>query len=473
MSNFFSLYNDYTKRTEPPPNFHAWSSIAALSALLGKKCFIPQGHFTVYPNLYIVLVGDPGTRKSTALNVAKNLVRIIEKVPVAPESSTREALIDDMSQNKVEWQYMGKDMSYWQSSAFVGELEQFFGGKHINQQMVGFLTAIWDEPMFKERTRKGGEVIINNPYFSMLGCCTPQWMNTKLQQDVISDGFSRRTIFVHGSELNLLNPWPESSKEELILLTQLQVEARRIFALGGLFQFTKEAREVWDAQYVSVREQAKKFSVKVQHYFSSKHILAQKIAMCISAGVRSDRIVDSRILDMAFRFLTEAEKSLDAIFSGVGRNELKALSDQVFSWIQQRGEAGISHRNLMAQAYDNVNMMEFKETLAHLQETGKIRTLIQQDVGLPIYYAEQLKMQSQEVSLLELASHIVPSEEQPSVKISPSSAEHPIDPIAEQLLTRQKQREVLQQSGTLFQGKLSSLLQKNFAPTKWGPADRP
>ena len=73
--DIFALYQDFTKRTEPPPNYHAWSLIGAISALLGKKCYIPQGHFTVFPNLYIVLVGQAAMRKSTALNIAKNFVR--------------------------------------------------------------------------------------------------------------------------------------------------------------------------------------------------------------------------------------------------------------------------------------------------------------------------------------------------------------------------------------------------------------
>ena len=457
--NFFSLYNDYTKHTEPPTNYHAWSAIAALSALLGKKCFIPQGHFTVYPNLYIVLVGDPAMRKSTALNVAKNLVRSVERVPIAPESSTREALIDDMSKNKVDWALQGRDLSYWQSSAFVGELEQFFGGKHINQQMVGFLTAIWDEPMFKERTRKGGEVVINNPYFSMLGCCTTSWMNTKLQQDVISDGFSRRTIFVYGNELRLLNPWPESTDEEIELFRKLQEESKRIFSIGGLFQFTKEAREIWDSQYVSNRDQAKKFSQKVQHYFSSKHVLAQKIAMCISAAVRNDRVVDSHVLNMAFRFLSESEKTLDSVFSGVGRNELKAISDTVYGWIEKAGEQGITHRELLSIAFDHVNMTEFKEILVTLLEQGKVRSAIQRDVGLPIYYAVQLKQHSQAVSLLELASRIKISTESPISQSSSSKAIHLIDPATELLLARQQKQGELLKTGILHQGKLASWLQ--------------
>lgn len=452
MPNFFSFYSDYVKHTEPPPNFHAWSTIGAISALLGKKCYIPQGHFTVFPNLYIVLVGDPGTRKSTAMNIAKRLVRLIPEVPIAPESSTREALIDDLADNKVVATLNNKDVSYWQSSAFVTEMQEFLGGKHINQSMVGFLTAIWDEPVFKERTRKGGEVIIHNPYFSLLGCCTPEWMNTKLKQDVITDGFSRRTIFALETELNCLNPWPESSPDQLEHLAKLEMEATRVFQVGGIFMLTKQAREYYDDKYCSTREEAKQFSEKVQNYFTSKHILALKIAMCLSAGVSSRRIIDSSVIKLAFKFLEQSERGLDEVFSGVGRNELKAHADKVFSRICDAGEEGLTERELLAISYDDVNMPEFREILETLQRQGRIHTQIKDSQDVARYRATKIVRPPQAARLLELASQLeVSSEPMMTATTSFDIARH-LDPITERLLAHQKQRKDETAAGVLLKG---------------------
>lgn len=454
MPNFFSFYEDYVKDTEPPPNFHAWSAISAISAFLGKKCYIPQGHFTVFPNLYVVLVGDPGTRKSTAMNIAKKLVRLIPEVPIAPESSTREALIDDMANNKVVASLHNRDVSYWQSSAFVTEMQEFLGGKHINQSMVGFLTAIWDEPVFKERTRKGGEVVIHNPYFSMLGCCTPEWMNTKLKQDVITDGFSRRTIFALESELNCLNPWPASTPDQIENLAKMEIEARRIFDISGTFDMTKPAREYYDEKYRSTREEAKKFSEKVQNYFTSKHILALKIAMCLSAGVSSHRIISSQIIKLAFKFLEQSERSLDQVFSGVGRNELKAHADKVYSRICEAGENGLTERELLASSYDDVNMMEFKEILETLQRQGKITSrygaTAQDELRLTAVKTAKLLPVA---PLLKLAGQLSPGSEPLSGETTSFDIARHLDPITERLLAHQKQKKDETAAGKLLKGK--------------------
>jgi len=366
MANFFKLYQDYTKTKEPPPNFHAWSAIAAISALLGRKCVIPQGHFSVFPNLYIVLVGEPATRKSTAMNVAKGLVRQIATIPTASESGSREGLIDTMAGGKVLATTNGADISYWQSSAFVTEMSEFLGGKHINGSMVSFLTAIWDEPIFRETTRKGGIITIHNPYFTMLGCCTPNWMSTKLKQDVISEGFSRRTIFAMEEDLNLLNPWPESTLEEVQILAELSLEVKRIHLVSGNFTLSKEARVIYDTAYLGNRAAAAGFSDKVKSYFSSKHVLVLKISMCISAGIDSDRKITGPIVTAALAFLTQYERCLDIVFSGIGRNELKGLADQALTRLRKAGENGMTKAQFATACYEDMKMAEIDEVWGEL-----------------------------------------------------------------------------------------------------------
>ena len=450
MQNFFSYYYEFTKTSEPPANFHAWTAIGVISALLGKKCFIPQGRFTVFPNLYIVLVGEPATRKSTAMDIGKKILRTIEQVKLAPESSTREALIDRMAANKVECTLFGKDISYWQASAFISEFEQFLGGKHVNQSMVGFLTDIWDIPLFEEHTRKGGTITIHNPFFSLVGCCTPSWMNTKLQSDVISDGFSRRTIFVLDKEKNCRNPWPVTSEFEETMRKALHTDVKRMFLLSGRFDFTKEARKYYDERYYQQDEEASKHSEKVRHYFSSKHILVLKISMCLSAAFRNDRIVDSTLLKLAFTFLDENEKRLDAVFSGVGRNELKPYLDLLVKTIEERRK--MTESTILELFLGDLGKHEILGIIDEATTLGRIKLV--GGVGSEVTYVA-LKAPEPVVvkNLLELASHTSPSLEETPQGSPPSTLVPALDPATEQLLATQKQRRDDSQTGVLLRGK--------------------
>ena len=69
----------FYEETEVPASFALWSAIFAVSACLKRDCFIDQGHFTVYPNLYINLTAGSGVcRKSTAAYVVMDMLREVD-----------------------------------------------------------------------------------------------------------------------------------------------------------------------------------------------------------------------------------------------------------------------------------------------------------------------------------------------------------------------------------------------------------
>lgn len=71
---YFDVYNEYTKDSECPRFYHRWGAISSLAAFLGRDCWFQFGHFNIYPNMYVKLIGSPGTRKSTAIKIAKQIV---------------------------------------------------------------------------------------------------------------------------------------------------------------------------------------------------------------------------------------------------------------------------------------------------------------------------------------------------------------------------------------------------------------
>lgn len=450
MPNFFQLYAQYTKDTEPPPNFHAWSAIAAISALLGKKVQINQGHYTVFPHLYIVLVGTPGTRKTTAAKIARNLVQFVDKIQIAPESASRESLIDVMSTAKVE--HLGQ-APYWQASSFGAELDQFLGGEHINKALVGFLTAIWDEPIFVEQTRKSGRVVIHNPYFTMLGCCTPTWITGKLKGGVITDGFARRVIFQLESERACLNPRPKTTPEKLEAMALFRNEVNRIFDMHGAFELTVEACHAFDKLYVETAARAEKFSEKVQSYFTSRHDLLYKVAMCISAGLNSSKLIDANTIDMADRYLRQYERNLDQIFASVGRNELHGYMELILERIRKAGMKGTTKAQMIQSSYDDLNRSELDEVWNTLIETGQVTILS------PSSATELPRVRATSLEPTEPAENLLQSVSQLEVHPKQTKGENPtfslvshLAPATVSLITRITDSKALTSSGVLLRG---------------------
>ena len=64
--NFLDAYKIFAQGNEASPLFHEWAGINVLSAAVSRRVFFDQNYFKIYANMYVVLVGEPGDKKTTA-----------------------------------------------------------------------------------------------------------------------------------------------------------------------------------------------------------------------------------------------------------------------------------------------------------------------------------------------------------------------------------------------------------------------
>ena len=371
--NFIKKYYDYTKETEPPTNYHVWTMVSTLSALLGRKCYIPQGVFTIYPNLYIVLVGSPGMKKSSAMNIGKNLLRTIKDFPLAPASMTREAMLASLQQNDCRFTASNVEMSFHQVSAFVTELQEFIGGKHRNQSMIDILTAIWDEPTYEYHTINRDPIRIDQPYVTLLACCTTDWLNEKLKASIISEGLARRMIFVYEEHRSKYVPFPTLSQEQALAWVDLEDEAKKLRAITGRFSFTDDAREYWEQLYIKIQQEAETKDIFLQHYWTTKHVLMIKVAMCLSAVLRGDKMIDMALLKIVHAMFNDFERNLPVLFKAMGRNELKSHEDKIEEFIAKAGNSGRVMSEIANEFARDLTVLEVQSLLESLTIRKKIQ----------------------------------------------------------------------------------------------------
>lgn len=371
--NLVEAYYNYTKDTEPPTNYHGWTMISCLSSLLGRKCYLPQGHLTIYPNLYVVLVGSPGMKKSSAMSVGKSLLRSIEDFPLAPSSMTREALLESLEGNECSYTANQMNLSYHQLTAFVTEFQEFIGQKHRNAGMLDILTAIWDEPTYEYLTRNHKPIVIDKPFVSLLACCTDSWLSEKLDATIITDGLARRIIFVYEFERNKYVAFPKLTMDQLEAFDVMQKEAVRIRAVSGEFSFTEDAYDWWEPFYIKTQKEAEQKPQALQHYFTTKHVLMLKVAMCLSIVLRSDKRIDRALLELVDKIFTDVEFSLPKLFKSMGRNELKPYLDKLEDFIAD-GKGGQRSASECAEYMTNdVKGLELSEAFENLLLRKKIK----------------------------------------------------------------------------------------------------
>jgi hypothetical protein len=205
--SYIKNYLHLTSNTESPIDYHRWACLASLSVLSGRRFWFRLGPITYYPNLYVVLVGHPGVKKSSALDRAKDIIRGVNatgvcKIPIAAAQASKEFIAKAMSHEKFPGRRYFKPPGamaaeeYNQYAIFATELTQFIGINPIG--MLDFLTTVYTEKVYDCDTKGQGSDLVVGPYITMLACLTPEMLKGFLKMNILTGGFARRTVFVYG-----------------------------------------------------------------------------------------------------------------------------------------------------------------------------------------------------------------------------------------------------------------------------------
>lgn len=375
--HFFDNYMTYAKENEAPRIFHMWGALSAISAAIGRKTHLDLGIFQVYPNLYSVLVGSPGCGKSTALSITKEMVRALKTVPICAASITREALIREMSKDgspcKKSYKMPdGQVREFNQLCIMASELVTFLGANGTT--MIEFMTDIYDESRYEVKTKNKGEDDIVNPYISLLGCMTPEMTTGYLKQSIITGGFTRRAIFVLSHEKGKPVPRPQITTEMARAKLQCIDYLRVLSAQQGEFQWAPDAMQTYDEWYIAFRLNPNKLNdPSTMGYYETKPIQALKVAMLVSLAESAKMILEKRHFEFALSLLAEAEKNLEQVFLGVGKNDTAQLASKIVSYLEMINQP-ITTKRIYAVMYNDAprGREDIDKVLHHLVDTGKI-----------------------------------------------------------------------------------------------------
>lgn len=332
---------------------------------------MPQGYYNVYANLYIVLVGPPAARKSTAMSICKRLLRELKTIPFSAEATTKEALIREMADNQRTFDHpiSGHKIPYAPITVCVTELSQFLSASKEN--MVDFLTTVWDQDFYDYKTKNKGPNGERNtdeifgPYLNLLGCTTPSWISTYLKQDVISGGFSRRALFVYEDTRDRRITFPQITTAMAAEWENVKRISARISELRGEFKWAPDAIEYYDHWYQTHKI---KQDPSLVGYYDSKQILVIKIAMLFALSERQEIILRQDDIECALELLEITERNMLRVFEGVGRNEL-AMTQSVFNEIILRNREAVSDKQLRRDTFSLVNQQEYDEVISYLVKT--------------------------------------------------------------------------------------------------------
>ena len=188
------LIADYLKYTEPfeyPDRFAIMSLLVMASCAVDKRIMINSGYKPeTFTNIYCVLYGPSGSRKSEALlDALAVLSAACPNAPILPMNFTMEALRGRLAKDSEE---TGRAPGL----ILAEEMSTLLGGRDYLLNNSLFLSKVWDGRIAETfLTIAHQEQIIRESYVVLGGCTTPEAFGD-LDPKGLSTGFLRRLLFV-------------------------------------------------------------------------------------------------------------------------------------------------------------------------------------------------------------------------------------------------------------------------------------
>lgn len=419
-SEFLSAYMEYVDETESPRVFHIWSALSGIAACMGRRVYMPFSVGDIYPNMYVLLVGPPAVKKSTAINIMKRLVKDATGVRFAPDdtSGQRQGVLAAMhvdlkeenelmealeaSQAASSGVLLGEDINPLELMKSVNvdtrdkhsmyitasEFATFIGSN--NSDMLNFLIKMWDGDDYAYKL-KSSELTLTNPLLNLIGGTTPTSISQSIPQQAMGSGFMSRLIMVHATEKHARIPEPQLVEAIAPLLKEIYSRVFNNFS--GAMEQTAGAREALNELYDSKVDIS---DTRFIHYIDRRHDHLKKLSMCMAAS-RLSNYIDTRDVEEAQKILSATELGMPDALGEYGLSPLSASKQRLVEFIVYTKEP-VTQNILWGLMHREMKRTDFMSSLAELCNAGKI---MQVTTSTGIAYVEKEGKKKKTDELLE------------------------------------------------------------------------
>jgi len=367
------------ENTEIPGTYAAWSAIGGISCVLARRVWMDAGPYTVFPNMYVCLVGTSGSGKSTAINLIEKLSRCLEPQPnIVAQKLSPEALIDALRiQETVNCKQLLREKN--EGFVFSDELSTFLNRTSYEAGLASLLINFFDcKESFEYRTKGGGSQVIHHSCLGILSGSTPDWLMGAIPDTAVGGGLASRFIFVFHEAPTQPVPPRRFGKEKMELLEKLQRRLQRLAALQGEFRFTEAAQEYFDERYMQFaqNEKVELAADRMTAGYGSRrctHLL--KLAMILAASERETLTIHLDDLKAADGLLATVEKGLPLMIMLITSTEHGQAVQYVLRIIIKAGN--IPRREILRRVSHRLSSRELDSVLETLNNSGMTKWVME------------------------------------------------------------------------------------------------
>lgn len=373
--DFFTEYMEFVdlENQEAPAIYHRWTLASVIGALLGRQFFLPFGKGKIYPNQFIMLMGTPGTRKGTAMNVGKDLLKATGYSRFAASRTSLERFLIDMRQTDLSSSTEMVDLQELvfdtpsESYIMAGEFVDFIGQSDI--PFINLLTNLWDNlDEYKHPKIQGKSVEVFKPTVNLFGGSTPQTFAIAFPPEVIGTGFTSRLLLIHADPSGRQVAWP--SIPDVMRQEQLVHHLKEIREnIRGEATFTPEARSIVGQIY---KAELPVDDSRFTFYQQRRHVHLLKLSLVHAAGdistvVRAEHVIRANTM------LSRAERWMPKALGEFGKSRYAEVSNEILVYLGKQIKP-VTVNDIFKAVSRSINKLpELIEVLTNLKAAEKIQ----------------------------------------------------------------------------------------------------
>lgn len=334
-------YLRFCADTEPPASYHLWSFVTCVAAKLGRNVWFPFGGDHIYPTMYTMLVGAPGTRKSTAINRARKILQASGFSRFSFEKTSKQKFLLDWEAECAAYkdtkagfdELLAKNIvedSANEIFVCADEMLDFLGPNNLEFLML--FTTLWDgKESYSERLKNSKSTTITKPTCSMLGGLTTTNLQLAMPPEASGSGFLSRVLLVYGepTRRRVTFPAPPNQAD----LDKFCKFFQELEVLKGAVTMTPEAMAAIDGIYQDWEPLHDSRLV----YYSSRRMthllkLCQVVCACnLTLELTFDHVVQANTI------LSAAEANMHMALGEYGRSKLSDATQRIISALESAG----------------------------------------------------------------------------------------------------------------------------------------
>lgn len=392
-SDWIQSFLKATSNTEPAKLFRQWTAVSTLAAVMQRKVYLAWGSETWYPNMYVILVGPPGSRKGTAMRVGQKMLRELGHITLASDATSRQALIRALVSSSADEfieidSRRSKRYNHCSLTIYSKELSVFLGADNKqNLQMMADLCDWFDcDPSWTYETLARDKETVHNVWVNLFAGTTPQAIRNNLPADAVGTGLGSRMVFVYEPRKGKRVSFPTIDNE---LYDKLVLDLEALYSVAGGFTVDSIVKDMYDIWYQKEDEDPPFKGPSLQHYLTRRPTHLMKMCMIMSASRSNELRITEDDFVSALDLLYNTEVKMERTFSGFGKAQTAELVDRIIEFIAIKRR--VTRKELVKQFYQDVDDLKTIDTIIDkLQVPGFIRVEVNGRVTTIILDDEEL-----------------------------------------------------------------------------------